>query len=89
MSPVFFKQNVLADAKNASVAPYTGGEPSRNPLTPNIFHLCARYADVAEEMVEQLNRQGLKRISGMYQDDPFGKSDLAGVEAALKNAICR
>ena len=78
------KQNVLADAKIALVAPYTGGEPLRTPFNPNIFHIRAGYADEAEEMVKQLDRQGIKRIAVMYQDDPFGKSGLAGVEAALK-----
>lgn len=78
------KQNVLNDAKIALVAPYTGGEPLRNPFNPNIFHIRAGYADEAEEMVKQLDRQGVKRIAVMYQDDPFGKSGLAGVEAALK-----
>lgn len=77
-------QNVLADAKIALVAPYTGGEPLRTPFNPNIFHIRAGYADEAEEMVKQLDRQGIKRIAVMYQDDPFGKSGLAGVEAALK-----
>ena len=78
------KQNALADAKIALVAPYTGGEPLRNPFNPNIFHIRAGYAAEAEEMVKQLDRQALKRIAVIYQDDPFGKSSLAGVEAALK-----
>ena len=82
------KQNVLSDAKIALVAPYTGGEPLRTPFNPNIFHIRAGYADEAEEMVKQLDRQGIKRIAVMYQDDPFGKSGLAGVEAgALPQAV--
>ncbi len=77
------KQNVLAEAKVALVAPYTGAEALRNPFNPNIFHIRAGYADEAEEMVKQLDKQGLKRIAVMYQDDPFGKAGLAGVEAAV------
>lgn len=78
------KQNVLADARIALVAPYSGGDPLRTPFNPNIFHIRAGYADEAEEMVKQLDKQELKRIAVMYQDDPFGKSGLAGVDAALK-----
>lgn len=78
------KQNVLADGKIALVAPYTGGEPLRVPFNPYIFHIRAGYGDEAEEMVKQLERQGMKSIGVMYQDDPFGKAGLAGVEAALK-----
>lgn len=77
------KQDVLGAAKIALIAPYTGGEPLRNPYNPWIFHIRAGYADEAEEMVKQLERQGRTRIAVMYQDDPFGKAGLAGVEAAL------
>ena len=78
------KQNVLSDARIALVAPYTGGEPLRSPFNPNIFHIRAGYGDETEEMIKQLDRQGIKRIAVMYQDDPFGKAGLAGVEVALK-----
>ena len=78
------KQNVLSDARIALVAPYTGGEPLRSPFNPNIFHIRAGYGDETEEMIKQLDRQSIKRIAVMYQDDPFGKAGLAGVEVALK-----
>lgn len=77
------KLDVLGAAKIALIAPYTGGEPLRSPYNPWIFHIRAGYADEAEEMVKQLERQGRRRIAVMYQDDPFGKAGLAGVEAAL------
>jgi len=78
------KQKVLEKANIALVAPYTGGEILRTPFNPYIFHIRAGYADEAEGIVDQLLLLNMKRIGVMYQDDPFGKAGLAGVEAALK-----
>jgi branched-chain amino acid transport system substrate-binding protein len=77
-------QKVLEKANIALVAPYTGGEVLRTPFNPYIFHIRAGYADEAEGIVDQLMLLNMKRIGVMYQDDPFGKAGLAGVEAALK-----
>lgn len=77
------KENVLAQAGIALVAPYTGGEPLRTPWNPWIFHVRAGYADEAEHMVDQLVTQGDDRVAVLYQDDAFGQAGLAGVEAAL------
>jgi len=77
-------RKVLEDAKIALVAPYTGGEVLRTPFNPYIFHIRAGYADEAEGIVNHLLMLNMKRIGVMYQDDPFGKAGLAGVEAALK-----
>ncbi|KRB84532.1 ABC transporter substrate-binding protein [Noviherbaspirillum sp. Root189] len=78
------KQKVLEEANIALVAPYTGGEVLRTPFNPYIFHIRAGYADEAEGIVDQLIMLNMKRIGVMYQDDPFGKAGLVGVEAALK-----
>ncbi|HYD95471.1 MAG TPA: ABC transporter substrate-binding protein [Noviherbaspirillum sp.] len=78
------KQKVLEKAGIALVAPYTGGEILRTPFNPYIFHIRAGYADEAEGIVDQLLLLNMKRIGVMYQDDPFGKAGLAGVQAALK-----
>lgn len=78
------KEKVLEKANIALVAPYTGGEILRTPFNPHIFHIRAGYADEAEGIVNQLVALNMKRIGVMYQDDPFGKAGLAGVEAALK-----
>lgn len=74
---------VLEEGGAALVAPYTGGEPLRNPFNPWIFHLRAGYADEAEHMVQQVSTLGMNRIAVMYQDDGFGKAGLEGVEKAL------
>jgi len=78
------KQGVLADGSIALVAPYTGGEPLRNPFNPWIFHIRAGYSDEAEAMVQQFVVSGLTKIGVFYQNDPFGQAGLAGVERALE-----
>ncbi|QEL65492.1 hypothetical protein OTERR_20160 [Oryzomicrobium terrae] len=78
------KQGILAEARMPLVAPYTGGEPLRSPFNPFVFHIRASYADEAEYMVDQLTAMGITRIAVFYQDDAFGRSVLAGVEATLK-----
>ena len=78
------KNRVLEDAGIALLAPYTGAQELREPMNPQIFHIRASYADETARMVEHLQSIGLRRFAVMYQDDPFGKSGLAGAETALK-----
>ena len=78
------KNRVLEDAGIALLAPYTGAQDLRDPMDPRIFHIRASYADETARMVEQLHTLGLRRFAVFYQDDPFGKSGLAGAEAALQ-----
>jgi len=77
------KENVLSNAGIALLAPYTGAEDLRNPMNPNLFHIRASYADEAGKMVDHLVTVGVKRIAVMHQADAFGKSGLAGAQAAL------
>lgn len=78
------KNKVLEEAGIALLAPYTGAQDLREPVTPQIFHIRASYTDETSRMVEHLYTIGLRRFAVMYQDDPFGKSGLAGAESALK-----
>ncbi len=78
------KNRVLEDAGIALLAPYTGAQDLREPMNPNIFHIRASYTDETARMVEHLHTIGLRRFAVMYQDDPFGKSGLAGAEQALQ-----
>jgi len=77
------QEGVLERAGVALVAPYTGGAELRHPFNPWIFHIRASYAEEAERMVQHLT-VGMKRIAVVYQNDGFGKSGLAGVQAALE-----
>ena len=77
------KENVLANANIALIAPYTGGEALRSPFNPYIFHIRAGYADECEKMVAHLASFAIDRIAVFYQDDAFGLAGLKGVEDAL------
>lgn len=77
------KNKVLEEAGIALMAPYTGAQDLREPMNPHIFHIRASYTDETARMVEHLHTIGLRRFAVMYQDDPFGKSGLAGAERAL------
>ena len=72
------KNKVLEEAGIALLAPYTGAKDLRDPMNPQIFHIRASYTDQTARMVEHLHTIGLRRFAVMYQDDPFGKSGLAG-----------
>jgi branched-chain amino acid transport system substrate-binding protein len=78
------KNKVLEEAGIALLAPYTGAQDLRAPVNPQIFHIRASYTDETARMVEHLHTIGLRRFAVMYQDDPFGKSGLAGAESALQ-----
>lgn len=77
-------QKILEHANIVLVAPYTGADTLRTPFNPWIFHIRASYSDEAEGIVHQLEQLNMRRVAVMYQNDPFGKAGLAGVEAALK-----
>jgi len=76
------KLGILEKANMPMVAPYTGGEPLRNPFNPWIFHIRASYMDETAHMVDHLATLNVKRIAVVFQDDAFGRSGLAGVEVA-------
>ena len=78
------KNKVMSDAGIALLAPYTGAQDLRDPTNPQLFHIRASYTDETARMVEHLYTVGLRRFAVMYQDDPFGKSGLAGAEAAMR-----
>lgn len=67
-------------------APSTGDEALREPFNRYAFHLRASYADETAAIVKQLKSIGTKRIAIFYQDDPHGKTVVAGLERALKEA---
>jgi branched-chain amino acid transport system substrate-binding protein len=77
------QDKILSDAHIALVGPYTGGESLRTPYNPNIFHIRAGYGNETAAIVKHLVQAGMTRIAVLYQNDKFGESGLAGVEAAL------
>ena len=77
------KNDVLSNNKIALLAPYTGAADLREPVNPYLFHIRASYSDETAKMVENLHVGGLQKFAVFYQNDGFGKSGLAGAEAAL------
>jgi len=74
---------VLAQGGAPLVAPYTGGEPLRNPFNPWIFHLRAGYMDEADRMVHRAFEEGRRRFALMCSADALGRAGLEAVQAAL------
>lgn len=66
------------------VAPLTGAEALRDPLSPWVYHVRASYYDETALIVKQLTQLGLMRISVFHQNDAYGKAGLDGVLRAMK-----
>lgn len=79
---------VLPMIEKASVpfiAPASGEQTLREPVNRYIFSTRASYVDEAEHMIDQLVRRGITRIALFYQNDPYGRGGLAGVDKALRD----
>ena len=81
---ILLKNNVLAEAGIALLAPWSGVPELREPLSPHVFHIRASSVDEGAKMVEQLYTLGMRRFAVLHQDDTFGRAGLAGVEAGVK-----
>lgn len=66
------------------IAPFTGAEFLRTPVSPFVFNVRASYFDETEGMVEHLTKDlGIKKIGVFIQDDGYGNAGKAGVNRAL------
>lgn len=74
---------MAAAARVPVFAPYSGADALREPGNRYLFHIRASYGEEMGKIVEQLVTTGVASIGVVYQNDAFGKSGLAGVEAAL------
>lgn len=77
------KEGVLDRAGVPVVGVRTGARSVRASGNPHLFHVRAGYDDETAKMVETLSTMGFSRFGVFYQNDPFGKEGLAGVETAL------
>lgn len=66
------------------VAPLTGAESLRDPLSPWVYHVRASYYDETALIVKQLTQLGLMRMAVFHQNDAYGKAGLDGVLRAMK-----
>ncbi|MCH7344547.1 ABC transporter substrate-binding protein [Pelomonas sp. CA6] len=65
------------------IAPLTGAEALRDPVSPWVFHVRASYFDETALIVKQLQQLGLSKISVFHQNDSYGKAGLDGVLRAM------
>lgn len=67
------------------IGPASGEQTLREPVNRYIFNVRASYVDETEQMIDQLVRRGITRIALFYQNDPYGRGGLAGVDKALRD----
>jgi branched-chain amino acid transport system substrate-binding protein len=72
------------DAGVPVIAPLSGAEFLRTPFKPTVINVRASYFQETEMMVGRLVQDaGAKRIGILYQNGPFGRVGLEGVQRAL------
>jgi len=80
---------VLKDNKLPLVAPATGAISLREPLQPWVYHLRASYQREAERAVKHLASIGVKRITIVQVNDPFGNDAGKGAIKGLDDVKLR
>lgn len=80
---------LLAEAKLAFLGALSGADSLRDPVNRQIFNVRASFREEAEEMIGQLTKRGISKISVFYQNDVHGRAGLAAVEAALQKRKLR
>ena len=71
-------------AKIPLIAPLTGAQALREPMSRWVFHVRASYYEETGLIVKQLTQLGLNRIAVFRQNDSYGKAGLDGVQLAMK-----
>ena len=74
---------LLTQAKIPLLAPMTGAQALREPMSRWVFHVRASYFEETALIVKQLTQLGLNRIGVFRQNDAYGKAGLEGVQLAL------
>ena len=78
-------QPIATEAGVPFVGPFTGAGFLRDPSLGNVVNVRATYAAETEAWIAHLvDKQGMKNIALLYQDDAFGRVGLDGVTAALE-----
>ncbi len=74
---------MLGEMNVPLVGVVSGAASLRQPVTPQVFHLRASYAEEVAALVTHLRGQGLRRFGVVYQNDSFGLEVLAAVREEL------
>lgn len=80
---------VLKENRLPLVAPATGATSLRDPVQPWVYHLRASYPREAERAVKHLAGIGVKRITIVQVNDPFGTDAGKGAIKGLDDAKLR
>jgi branched-chain amino acid transport system substrate-binding protein len=64
--------------------PVTGASALRATFNPLVFHVRAGYANEAQQILSQLQRQGITRVAVFYPDDGLGKALSAELRKAAE-----
>jgi branched-chain amino acid transport system substrate-binding protein len=83
-TPTAMKYVPMAEGDHLPVVGlFTGAQFLYEPVKHYIFNLRATYNDETREQVDNLWKDGVRKIAVIYQDDGFGKAVLDGVKLAL------
>ena len=76
---------IIEKSKVPFVAAASGDQNLREPFNRYFFNVRASYMEETERMVDQYVRRGVNKIALFYQNDPYGRAGLAGVDKALRD----
>lgn len=72
-------------AKIPFIAAASGDQNLRDPFNRYIFNIRASYFEETERGIDQYVRRGINKIALFYQNDPYGRAGLAGVDKAMRD----
>lgn len=67
------------------IAAAGGDQNLRDPFNRYIFNTRASYFEETERGIDQYVRRGINKIALFYQNDPYGRAGLAGVDKAMRD----
>ncbi len=71
-------------AKVPFIGAASGDQNLREPFNRYYFNTRASYFEETERGVDQYVRRGVTKIALLYQNDPYGRAGLAGVDKAMR-----
>ena len=72
-------------AKIGFIAAAGGDQNLRDPFNRYIFNIRASYLEETERGIDQYVRRGINKIALFYQNDPYGRAGLAGIDKAMRD----
>ncbi len=76
---------IVEKAKVPFVAAASGDQNLRDPFNRYFFNIRASYMEETDRMIDQYVRRGVTKIAMFYQNDPYGRAGLAGVDKAMRD----